>query len=485
MNFIVLTYRIDLEGTWFISYTTEEERDIFVRQFLTAGYEEELALILVGIALWIRVFYSLRLIPYVGPIIIMFFYILKELLGYFLLLCATFLILAACGTLLFKDLSNFDTYSDSLITLFETCWGEFNFSVAKEGRFGNWLGNVFMIFVVIAIILVLANFLIALFASKYSDFRRNMKAIMMNEALRLRPVMEADETHSSLISGPFPLHGLNWITPPFMFLPRSPRVANEITLHIMYLPIAIIVTCIFFCYNLIIWPIAYLKLIPHKFALIFKKNVAFSGNGSNRFGGFLLIFFFGIIILFLNLCVDMFYFVVHLYTYDLEKVDDEDEHVPDMSIRTYHKLYTYLESHTSPYMGYKKVASEIRDQLDIMTAIRQMLFPHRAILKNSKYQRNPENLVNEYIIVKKILLNNSIIVSTTKLYPNSVKKITKELRFNKRILQYTLLDMLRFRKLLLLKRREFLFTIMYGGMSISKDKATRKRKEQVERTIAD
>lgn len=150
--------------------------------------------------------------------------------------------------------------------------------------------------------------------------------------------------------------------------------------------------------------------------------------------------------------------------------------MPDMSMRTYHKLYTYLESHPSPYMSYQKVASDLRDDLNVLQAIRQMLFPHRAILKGSQQQRNAESIVNEYIIVKKILLNNSIEVSTTRLFPNNVKKITKDLRFNKRILQYGLLDMLRFRKLLLLKRRCFLFTVMYEGYTVGKDQELLHRK---------
>lgn len=93
--------------------------------------------------------------------------------------------------------------------------------------------------------------------------------------------------------------------------------------------------------------------------------------------------------------------------------------------------------------------------------------------------------MNEYIIVKKILLNNSINMSITKLYPNNVKKVIKELRFNKRILQYNLLDMLRFRKLLLLKRRVYLFTILYEGENSKVDRSGMQRKKKVERMIAD
>lgn len=208
-----------------------------------------------------------------------------------------------------------------------------------------------------------------------------MKAIMMNEALKTRPVTEADELHSSLISGAFPLNGLNWISPAFMFIPGSPRIANEVFLHIQFFPIMVVMVILFVIYNLIIWPVAYLKLIPHKFALIFKKNVACTGNASNRVGSFILMLAIGPIILFLNIIVDCYYFIWHLYSKDLERVDESIKHIPDMSLKTYHKLYTYLESNPSPYMAYEKVANDIRDELEVLTSIRQMLFPHRAIHK--------------------------------------------------------------------------------------------------------
>ena len=188
--------------------------------------------------------------------------------------------------MIFRDLSNFNPLGSSLKSIFETSWGSFDFTVANNGRFGNLTGYIFLIVVVVSIIIILNNFLVALFASKYTDLMKNMKGIMMNEALKIRHITEANEMHSSLISGAFPLSGLNWITPAFMFLPRSPKIANEVILHIQYVPIMIIITSLFIIYSLIIWPITYLKLIPHKFALIFKKNVAYSGNGANRFGSF-------------------------------------------------------------------------------------------------------------------------------------------------------------------------------------------------------
>lgn len=181
--------------------------------------------------------------------------------------------------------------------------------------------------------------------------------------------------------------------------------------------------------------------------------------------------------------VDTYYFLIHLYMKDLERIDDDLKPTIDISTKTYHSVYIYLESYPSPYMEFQKVATDLRKELNVAQAIGQMLYPHKAILRGSHQQRNASQIVNEYIGVKNILVNNSQEVSTTRLFPNNVKRITKDLRFNKKILQYTLLDMLRFRKLLLLKRRVFLFTIMYEGSGSGKGEAEKKRRAKIERNI--
>lgn len=485
LNFIIITYWVNLEGTWFRVFTDCEEAEIFVDRFLNSQINEEVALVICGVFLWIRVAYTLRLMPFVGPILMLFIHSVKYLVGFGLLFGSSIFIMGLCGTLIFKDLPAFDRIDTSLTTIFNNTWGAFNFNDAKEGRFGNKIGYSFMITIVVVLIVILTNFLIAIFASRYDIFLKNEKSIMMQEALYLRPIMEANDSHSSLISGAFPLHGLNWVMTPVMFFPKNPKRPNYIILHILYSPIALVVTVLFIIYNILIWPLTYLKLIPHKFALIFKKNVSHSGNTANRVGSFTLIFFFGLFILLFNIFVDIYYFIIHLYKRDLERIDESDKHVPNMSMRTYQKLYTYLEEHRSPYLPFGKVASEFRDELNVMPAIRQMLFPHRAILKGNNVQRKSKGIVNEYIIVKRILLNNSVEEKTTKLFPNGTKKILKEKKFNKRLLQYCLLDMLRFRKLLLMKRRCYLFTYLYDGKGHNKEEHLVRRKKKIERHIAD
>lgn len=83
-------------------------------------------------------FYSLRLTPFIGPIFMLAYKIIFDLIGYFCLL------ISAVGTLLFRDLDNFRYIEDSLVTLFEACWGQFTFSDTNNGRFGDVTGYLFM-----------------------------------------------------------------------------------------------------------------------------------------------------------------------------------------------------------------------------------------------------------------------------------------------------------------------------------------------------
>lgn len=199
LNFIIITYRVDLRGTWFSTYTDCEEAERFVDGFLNSGVNEDIALVLVGIALWIRVAFTTRLMPFVGPIVMLFIHSIRYLLGYALLFSTTVMIIALSGTLLFKDLAAFDHVDDSLSTIFDNVWGAFNFDDATGGRFGNWVGYTYMVVIVVILIIVLTNFLIAIFASRYDIFLTNEKSIMMQEALFLRPIMESNDHHSSLI----------------------------------------------------------------------------------------------------------------------------------------------------------------------------------------------------------------------------------------------------------------------------------------------
>lgn len=156
-----------------------------------------------------------------------------------------------------------------------------------------------------------------------------------------------------------PLHLLNYLTSFIIFCPRNPDIGNYITLHLYYLPILIVVAALYITYTALMIPLCYLKMLPHKFALIYSKKSSKTKNTGRRFGSFILFFFLGIPILVLDWVVDIGVFFAHMYWHDLEYVDTKIKKVPDVTMRTYDKLYDFLRSKKEAVLPYKQVASEI------------------------------------------------------------------------------------------------------------------------------
>lgn len=81
--FITITYRLNLAGTWFRTYSDLEESEIFRDSYLNDNFNEDTLIVICGITLWIKIFYSLRLTPMIGPIFMLAYHIIFDLIGYF------------------------------------------------------------------------------------------------------------------------------------------------------------------------------------------------------------------------------------------------------------------------------------------------------------------------------------------------------------------------------------------------------------------
>jgi len=172
--------------------------------------------------------------------------------------------------------------------------------------------------------------------------------------LSVREVSEADEKYSAVISVFFPLSSLNLIFGSIVLVAKSPMF-NLIMLHIYFFPVMIVVLTLFILYTIAILPLAYLKIVGHKFALMVKGP---TGTGSvttlDRFGSAVLFFLIGPYILIMNAVVDIFWFIAHVYKMDLDKTEhknvfrysrttDEADRMP-LHRRTYKKMFKYFET---------------------------------------------------------------------------------------------------------------------------------------------
>jgi hypothetical protein len=135
----------------------------------------------------------------------------------------------------------------------------------------------------------------------------------------------------------------------------------------------VVVTIIYVIYTALMVPLCYVKLIPHKFALIYGKKSSKVKNTGMRFASFIMFFFFGIFILALNWLVDIGVFIAHLYWWDLEYIDTKLKKIPDINMRTYDKLNDFLKAKREAVLPYKKVAVEIREMMKVREGMRKLL----------------------------------------------------------------------------------------------------------------
>ena len=102
---------------------------------------------------------------------------------------------------------------------------------------------------------------------------------------------------------------------------------------------------VFITYEFFVLPFCYLKLVIHKFALIYyaptgEKSISRCG----RFIQWIIFVIFGVPILGFDCLVDIFWFLKHLYKTDLDKshLTSQDESVMIHRL-TYKKMLKYFE----------------------------------------------------------------------------------------------------------------------------------------------
>jgi hypothetical protein len=140
----------------------------------------------------------------------------------------------------------------------------------KEARLGAFLGySYFLAFMIINLILIV-NLIVARLAATYKKYNPRRHLLVHLNTLHVREVSEADDKYSAIVSAPFPLNLLHFLTGSLLLNLKSPS-ANVAVLHIFYFPIAVLAFLVFFVYQLLILPLCYVKLVGHKFALAIRS----------------------------------------------------------------------------------------------------------------------------------------------------------------------------------------------------------------------
>ena len=89
---------------------------------------------------------------------------------------------------------------------------------------------------------------------------------------------------------------------------------------IFYLPVLFVTTCLFLVFEMLMWPLVYIKMVFHKLTMTWVYSRSYRTSRADKFMNFIMYFFFGPLIVIGNTFVDLQYFLIHMVRFDLQKV---------------------------------------------------------------------------------------------------------------------------------------------------------------------
>ena len=219
----------------------------------------------------------------------------------------------------------------------------------------------------------------------------------------------------------------------------------------------------------------------------------------------------GPVLLSLAVVVDVYWFLRHLYKWDLDKSHLQVQATVDIHRRTYKKMLKYFELKNEQLVPQQRVAADLRLYLDVMEGIKCLVYGRPHVVPQSKlgiylaYAKNflkeqggrveleeggdqgdmVEQVVKEFTVVKQVLLNNSIPVDMREIQQNSMKRKGWGMRilFDKKTFYQLLIDLERMRKVLYLKKKFYIFHILYEGKPRELDSWHRKVERRITQTL--
>lgn len=317
LTFVFITYAYNRDGTWAYQKSekssTKTDQEIFYENYRDNGRREDILLIIIGLLFWLKVFYSMRLLPWIGALQAMLVIMLKPIIYYICFFTCEICIFAAVAHLLFQDLTNFSSYAKSLNTLFPAAIGSFDLTDIDNSQIGSGGGKSFLIIFLLINNLLIISYFIAMLVIIYKEREKYSIIFFSYTTLSLRPISLANPKNSSLISAYVPLNGLHFLHMPILLAinDEAAIIINTVILHVIYAPILFIQVILFICWNLVLGPIVYVKIFLHKLAISFTYSRVYRDERNNKF---LYAIFWGVMgpaFLLINLVRDTVIFIRH------------------------------------------------------------------------------------------------------------------------------------------------------------------------------
>jgi hypothetical protein len=143
---------------------------------------------------------------------------IKDILIFLVLFGCDLMIFGCIGNLLFVSVEEYETLNNSLVTLFTSAMGNFDFHILLNTNKGVIVGEIYLLVLILFNMVFVLNLLIAILAKTYSALEEKKLVLYINDILKLRPMMEYNSNCSALVASFAPLNIISLVFSPFFFI---------------------------------------------------------------------------------------------------------------------------------------------------------------------------------------------------------------------------------------------------------------------------
>jgi hypothetical protein len=230
-----------------------------------------------------------------------------------------------------------------------------------------------IIFLVVNIGLYMSLFT-SMMVTLYSAYVDKKSVYHMLECLKIRPQTQPDKRYSSLISIPAPLNVLLLLLAPFLLTSSQPEFWNKIILWVAYLPVLIVIFCIYTAYTVCLYAYAWLKVFFHKMVMIFMYSKSYRVHKSDKFMTWVAFAAIGPFRMLSNVLTDLVAFVQHCMMTNLKKTKESVVQKP-LSQESMRMVTRFLEERSERVVPMRDLSISIREQLTILDRFVALLMP--------------------------------------------------------------------------------------------------------------
>lgn len=269
---------------------------------------------------------------------------IKDLLTFLALFFIILIAFSYVGILAFGSIKEYESLSPAFILMFTSALGDWNFTIYEEiPEEKRFTAIMFHLIVICITMLILLNLVIAIFSDTYARLTEVRLGLFSQGIIEAMPMYKNDKYYGALISATPPFNVLIFLLTP-LFLVIKDKTAlkyiNSFLLRLCYLPVVLILTVIFVVANLILLPFAYVKVVIHKFILLYRTNE--SDCLVNAF----IFLIFGLLILLVTQITDLYYFLKLSLGWD-QSITEERQKYPVVSIAAFNKFFSIVNRRQS------------------------------------------------------------------------------------------------------------------------------------------